>query len=135
MNTGDMLYVEKNNEILHPTFIKDTVLYPNTTYEVFCAASNNTLITPDGGYRFCGKLATPNIANYFTDSIEEWLEKVRKEIIRYRSAPIYCFDCGLLMDCMGGLNCNRHCTSEFYNLPDYDCIKSNKKVFSEMYKI
>ena len=135
INSGDMVYVDKNNEILKPTFIKDVILYETTQYEITCSAGNNVLITPDGGYRFCGKLATPNIANYFTDTIEEWLEKVRKEIIRYRSVPIYCFDCELYNDCYGGLSCNRYCSSNLYNLPDYDCIKSNKKVFSEMYEV
>ena len=84
-------------------------------------------VTPYGDYRFSPVCC--DIANLLTDTKEIWIEKIKKEYIRFFSLPIQCFNCLLINSCFGG----RKNTREFplYNIEDIDCHLQDRKIYGE----
>ena len=137
-NFGISRYIDQDNSYISPISlleyneIKDYISkYP----EHSCNIGTQTIITNDGGWRCCGKGGLPIVANYLTDSKEEFIKKIKIFTIMFRSVPVYCFDCKFVKTCMGGMMCSRLRKTNKRNIEDLTCIYSNCKETTTTYKI
>ena len=96
-----------------------------------CKAGHQIIVKESGDINFCGVGLSKNITNLYTDSIEESLEKIKINTIRYRSIPVYCFDCERLAICKGGGLCSTHKLNGILNKEDINCHQLNWKIQKE----
>ena len=109
----------------------------NCNRSLMCYVGLTSIIQQDGGFLSCGRGYDVPITNYFTDDEEIILEKIKKYILRWRSVPVYCFDCKKVNSCLGGMLCHNCITDEGYifNQEDRICHLLNRKERGDMYKI
>ena len=103
--------------------------------ETSCNIGTQTIITSTGGWRPCGKLSIREVANYFTDSEEEFIKKIKLFTIKFRSVPTYCFDCKKVDSCRGGQLCSQYNKEHKFNLEDITCLQLGCKEKTSSYKI
>lgn len=139
-DTGAMIYNNQNVSELSSLNEKDLIKilewkekYQKITCQnrCECLAGHQTVIKEDGNLRFCSVGFNNNITNLYTDSIEESLFKIKLNTIRYRSIPVYCFDCEKVSFCKGGEMCSTHKLDGILNKEDIKCHKLNWKVQKE----
>lgn len=93
-----------------------------------CKVGHQIIVKESGDISFCGVGLSKDITNLYTDTIEESLEKIKINTIRYRSIPVYCFDCERLTVCKGGGLCSTHKLDGILNKEDSNCHKLNWKI-------
>ena len=97
-----------------------------------CSDGNVGTIMETGDFLSCRRIMSNDfysITNYFTDTEEECVEKIKKYAIRSRSVPSYCIPCKKVNSCLGGMLCSRSRTENKFNLEDIACHLLNKAEF------
>ena len=137
--TGPMIYNDQKVSEIHTLNTKDLIkiLKWRQDKQILscqdgceCIAGHQSVIKEDGNLRFCSVGYNKNITNLFTDSIEESLFKIKLNTIRYRSIPVYCFDCEKVSTCKGGGMCSTHKLDGILNKEDIKCHQLNWKVYN-----
>ena len=133
-----MRYIDQNNPYISP-INKEQSLYISDYLKMEpslkCSVGKQFVITCNGGWKCCNKSALPELANYLTDSVEDFIKKIRLFTIRFRSVPVYCFDCKKVNTCMGGELCSKMSSTKKFNQEDLTCTTLNCKEYGDMYKI
>ncbi len=144
---GHMLYSPQCNsplKFLCKEDLEDYIKTHNLPYEggncnssFKCSIGHQSIIREDGGFLSCGRGYDYSIANYFTDDDNTILEKIKKFILRWRSVPVYCFDCKNVSSCLGGMLCQNAIKDNYYsfNQEDKICQILHKKEVGDMYEI
>ena len=137
-------FVDQNNDVLHPLDkvgyqafshnFRDRIINPSTGTPNY-SGGNLSIISHDGEYISDVHSTGIKVTNYFTDSIEEMLCKIKKHVIRLRSVPVYCFDCKKVDGCLGGMLCSTFKKYGKYNIEDMACHILGAKERGEMYEI
>lgn len=125
-----MRYINQNNNFIFPlTKEQEAQISEHISYtpEVPCNVGTQTIITSSGGWRCCGKLSIKEIANYITDTEEEFIKKIKLFTLIFRGVPVYCFDCKLVNSCQGGQVCSQYKETNMFNIVDLTCLKNNCK--------
>jgi MoaA/NifB/PqqE/SkfB family radical SAM enzyme len=142
---GCMLYAPQDNNYLNFLSKENLEMYMNKykphsnscngTFK--CTVGFQSVIREDGGFSFCGRGYDEPITNYFTDSDDTILYKMKTFTIRYRSVPVYCFNCAKVSSCLGGSMCNSSYQNGIcvFNTEDRICHVLDNKVVGDMYDI
>lgn len=136
-----MLYTQQNTDIIK-SLCKEEFEY------VFPYLNRNTMnhaigtpvcnegmissITEYGDFVSCRRIMNKNfysVTNYFRDTDEESVVKIKKYAIRSRSVPVYCFPCKKVHTCLGGMLCTQFRKSNKFNMEDEYCHILNKAEF------
>ena len=143
--TGCMLYTPQDNNFLNflnkenlEIYMKDYKPATSSCNGTFkCNVGNQSVIREDGGFLFCGRGYDEPVANYFTDSDDVILYNMKTFTIRYRSVPVYCFNCAKVSSCLGGSMCNSSHQNGIcvFNTEDRICHVLDNKVVGDMYDI
>ena len=130
-NKDDIQGLNKEElEIVMPYYKESSRNYAIGTLR--CNEGIISSILEEGDFLSCRRIMSEDfhsIANYFNDSDEECVQKIKKYAIRSRSIPAYCIPCKKVNTCLGGMLCSRTRKENMFNLEDEVCHLLNKAEF------
>lgn len=99
------------------------------TYQDPCPLGHIFMIEFNGDYKTCSRIPTSYCGNIFKDSMDDIFKNFKKEVIRSRSVPVYCFNCKYVNNYVGCNKCNINRTDNkfYYNIADIYCEQLERK--------
>jgi MoaA/NifB/PqqE/SkfB family radical SAM enzyme len=131
---GIMRYIDVQNGFIRDLNSEEMKFSEYYSYfnERPCNVGVQNCISTGGDYNSCDKMNHYPIANFFNDTKEDFLFKVKTFTIRSRSVPVYCFDCQNVNSCLGGHMCSSFNKFNMFNIEDTKCHMLNKKIKTDI---